>query len=75
MSKSAKQKLFSLLFEEGRELVNLKFFPGSDAGLTEEGLYKAAEPALRQLLERASVSEPPHSGLSSATLREMLPSL
>ena len=44
MSES-ENKLLSLLFEEGRELKNLKFFPGPECASSDQ-LYDAAHAAI-----------------------------
>jgi hypothetical protein len=53
MTKSAQDMLLTLLFEEGRELKNLKLLPGDHVGSTED-LCAAANSALRQGLENAA---------------------
>jgi hypothetical protein len=55
-------KLHSLLFEQGRELVNIKFFPGTDRGLTASKLCEAAAGALHSALEKGPKDAPPRSG-------------
>ena len=48
MSESEK-RLLSLLFEEGRVLENLKFFPGPNC-TSEEQLFEAAHDAIKMAL-------------------------
>ena len=62
------EKLNSLLFKEGRELVNIKFFPGTDRGLTKAQLQEAGEIALRSALDGGLVNNPPVSGRKKAKL-------
>jgi hypothetical protein len=50
MAKSGTEQLLSLLFEEGRELVNFRFFPGEEASSAEE-LCATSYDALRQALD------------------------
>jgi hypothetical protein len=50
MAKSGTEKLLSLLFEEGRELVNFRFFPGEEVSSADE-LCEASHEALRLALE------------------------
>lgn len=64
------QSLHSFLFEEGRELVNIKFFPGSDRGLTKHRLEAAVNKALRSALLKGEVNEPPRTGRAK---RKLLP--
>lgn len=56
------EKLHSLLNAEGRELVNIKFIPGTDRGLTPEQLAEAAHTALSAALAGNLVDAPPLSG-------------
>lgn len=72
MSASAKDKLFTLLFGGGRELVNFKFFPGSGKDLTAEKLFDSAHQALVQALAHKGESTPPVTGRKPETLRELL---
>lgn len=65
--------LHSLLFAEGRELVNIKFFPGSDRGLTAARLKEAAAQALNAALSGDLVNNPPVCNASS-TLEDFLAS-
>jgi len=50
MTMSGKEKLLSLLFDEGRELVNFRFFPG-DRVSSADDLCEASHDAIRQALE------------------------
>jgi len=60
--------LHALLFEEGRELVNFKFFPGDDRGLTASQLCDAAAAAVRSALDKGLVDSPPRSGRQKSTI-------
>ena len=64
-------KLHSLLFEQGRELVNIKFFPGTDRGLTASQLSEAAHGALASAIAKGPVDNPPHSGRQKTSIREI----
>lgn len=64
-------KLHSLLFSEGRELVNIKFFPGSDRGLTAARLKDAAAQALSAAMSGEIVNNPPHAS-EPRTLEDFL---
>lgn len=56
------------LSEEGRELVNIKFFPGSDHGLTKERLEEAGLTALKSALSKGDINEPPVTGMPKHTI-------
>lgn len=60
--------LHSLLFCEGRQLENFKFFPGTRAGVTPAQLRNAAEKAIRSAIERGLVDNAPHSGRKQSSL-------
>ncbi|WP_156392456.1 hypothetical protein [Rhizobium sp. Root482] len=68
MSESAKTKLHSLLFEEGRELVNIKFMPGKSRGLTAARLSDAAADAIRSAIDGGLVNQPPRTGMRKCKL-------
>lgn len=70
----ATAKLHSLLFGEGRELVNIKFFPGTERGLTVSQLAEAAQAALSAALAEGPINNPPVSGAKSQTLEAFLAS-
>ncbi|SMX29397.1 hypothetical protein TRP8649_03531 [Pelagimonas phthalicica] len=55
-------RLHSLLFEEGRQLVNFKFFPGDDRGLSASEMCEAAEAAIRSALAKGLVDNAPATG-------------
>jgi hypothetical protein len=54
---SGKEKLLSLLFNEGRELVNFRFFPGEHV-TSPDDLCEASHDALRSALESDQDSFP-----------------
>lgn len=62
------EKLHSLLNSEGRELVNIKFFPGSDRSLTPDQLAEAANEALSAALKEELVDRPPISGRAKSSI-------
>ena len=68
MTESNTKKLHSLLFEEGRELVNIKFMPGNNRGLTAAKLSDAAARAIQSALSGDMVSQPPRTGMSKCKL-------
>ena len=74
MTESAKTLLNSLLFEEGRELVNIKFFPGSNRGLTSEQLAGATASAIRSAIDKGPLNNPPRTGAEKLTLDAFLAS-
>ncbi len=55
-------KLHSLLFEEGRTLENIKFFPGDSRGLTAGQLADAAAGSIRRAFESGLENAPPATG-------------
>lgn len=63
-------KLHALLFEQGRELVNIKFFPGTDRGLTPSQLCDAAASAIASALAKGPKDNPPRSGRHKASIKE-----
>lgn len=67
-------KLHSLLFDEGRELVNIKFFPGTDRGLTAAQMGDEAASAIGSALAKGPVSVPPVSGAQPESLDQFLAS-
>lgn len=62
MGESRVEQLHSFLNEEGRELVNIKFFPGSDPTLTDEQLAEEGKKAFKRAIAGGLVNAPPHSG-------------
>jgi hypothetical protein len=61
--------LSALLFDEGRELVNVKFLPGDDPSLSPERLRAAVAKGLRDALAAPSAPAP-HSGRRLQSLAE-----
>lgn len=70
MQESGKQKLLSLLFKEGRELQNIKFFPGTDRGLTADRMCAAAASAIDSAINGGLVDNPPVSGRNKSSLTD-----
>ena len=70
MTESTKAKLHSLLFEEGSELVNIKFMPGNSRGLTSAKLSDAAADVLRSAMAGGVQSRPPRTGMKKCRLEE-----
>ena len=62
MAENRVEQLHSFLSEEGRELVNIKFFPGRDPKLTDEQLAEEGKKAIRRAFAGGLVDAPPHSG-------------
>lgn len=71
MSASIK-KLQALLFDEGRALVNIKFFPG-DKAQTVDQLADAAHDMLCSALKDGREDKPPMSGQKRASIAETFP--
>ena len=70
MSDNGKKSLHSLLFEGGRELVNLKLFPGTGR-LSAGQLAEAAARSLRNVMkawENKVPSKAPETGQAKRTL-------
>lgn len=65
--------LHSLLFGGERELVNVKFFPGADLGLTANRLSDAAAAAIDAVLSRGPVNSPPTTRRQKAMLKDFHP--
>ena len=61
MSTNGMERLHSFLSDEGRELVNVKFFPGTDRGLSSERVAREADAALRRAFVAGVIDEPPVS--------------
>lgn len=72
MSEGSVEKLHSLLNDEGRELVNVKFFPGLARGLTSEKMAEAARVALASAQSSNLRNAPPATGVTASTLEEFL---
>lgn len=68
MNASTTDKLHAVLFEQGRDLINIKFFPGTDRGLTAGQLRDAAASALASVIERGSPNLPPMAGRDAVKL-------
>jgi len=58
------EQLQALLSKDGRELINIKFFPANGKNVTEDELAKAAV----ELLEGDPVDNPPVSGIAKASI-------
>ena len=61
-------RLHSLLFEEGRQLENFKFFPGTRAGVSPQELRDAAAIAVQSAFARGLQDNPPVSGREKTTI-------
>lgn len=68
MSERGMERLHALLFSGERELVNIKFFPGSDRSLTADQLADAAQAAISAALAGELVDVPPISNREKAFL-------
>jgi hypothetical protein len=60
---SGKEKLLSLLFGEGRELVNFRFFPGEGVSSADD-LCDASHDAIKEALEMQDDNIPGIKGTS-----------
>lgn len=68
MTASRMERLHSFLREEGRELKNIKFIPGTSRGLTGEQVAEEAEASLRRVFKDGLVDKPPMSGRIRASM-------
>lgn len=68
MDMSGTQRLNALLFSGGRELANIKFFPGSKKGLAVDELHGAAADAIKSAFSGGIVNSPPMSGHAKTSL-------
>lgn len=68
MTNGGKEKLLALLSGESRKLVNVKFMPGTDRGLTADQIAGTAADALEAAFSKGLIHEPPMSGLPKITL-------
>lgn len=68
MTERGMERIHALLFGGERKLVNIKFFPGSDRGLTADQLAGEAESAISSVLAGDLADNPPLSGLTKASL-------
>ena len=71
MSMRSMDRLHDFLTSGGRELVNVKFFPGSNRGLNPELLAAAAHSLLSEIMA-SPVNRPPVSGIPQRSVREAL---
>lgn len=73
MTAQGGDRLDSLLFQEGRELENIKLFPGDDPGLTSHDLRDAAADVIAAALANPK-NNPPETGRAKTTLENFPPS-
>lgn len=65
---ATKEGLHSILFEEGRELENIKFFPGDDRGLSAAAMCDEAEKVIRSAMAKGLVDKSPSTGIGKSTI-------
>lgn len=63
-----KECLHSLLFEEGRELENIKFFPGDDRGLSASSMCEEAAKVIRAAMMKGLIDKAPSTGRAKSTI-------
>lgn len=68
MSDHIKDDLHSFLFDEGRELVNIKFMPGDSPDLTQAMVRDATAVALRSAMSKGPTHSPPRTGRAKGAL-------
>lgn len=71
MAMSGKEKLLSLLFGSGRELVNFKFFPGENVKSSDD-LCDASHEALKIALDNDKEDSIPGIGKQQTSFKEVL---
>lgn len=75
MHESGTDRLLSLLFDGERGLANIKFFPGTDRGLTSDRLCSAAHDAIAEAIAKGLPDEPPTTGMPKRTVAEIIASV
>lgn len=68
MSENEVAKLHRVLSNGERQLENIKFFPGSNRGLTTGEISRAATVALENILSKPLVDAPPMSGRAKTSI-------
>jgi len=68
MSTNRMEELHSFLTEGGRELVNVKFFPGTARGLNNSQVAEEARAAFSRAFDGGLQDCPPMSGQEKASL-------
>jgi len=71
---TSENKLLSLLFEDGRVLENIKFFPGDKCASAEE-LFEDAHEAIRQSLSAGCPSVIPADGAKKMSIGDIVSSI
>jgi hypothetical protein len=72
MSSCGTDKLHALLFEGARELENVRFFPGSDRGLTAAQLRAEAAAMIAAALAGPMVDNPPVTGRQKTSIDTLI---
>lgn len=73
---SGMERLQTLLFDQGRELVNLKFLPGTDRNLSPDEFAGVVCDVLNEVFARGEfVDNPPVTGLKKRHISEVLQGL
>lgn len=68
MAANGMEAFHSFLKEEGRSLVNIKFFPGTGRGIRPECMAGEAKAAIKRAFASGLKDVPPVSGLVKASL-------
>lgn len=64
----AQDNLHALLFNEGRQLGNIKFFPGDDPGLSVSVMREESARVIRSAISKGLVDNAPHSGREKTSI-------
>lgn len=70
MSTQRMDSLHSFLKEEGLELLNVKFVPGTGRGLRADQVERAGKEAIQRALAGGMVDNPPMSNRAKASVAE-----
>lgn len=65
---SGREVLRSFLFDEGKELKNIKFFPGTGRGITQDQMAFEAAKALKKAFSNGLIDSPPETGVDKINL-------
>ncbi|MDE0275573.1 MAG: hypothetical protein OYH76_06730 [Defluviicoccus sp.] len=73
MTPDQRDELDSLLFDQGNELVNIKFLPGTKRGLSSSEFRREAASVLKEVRSREP-DAPPATGVEKTVIEEFIAS-